>query len=826
MKHLILTTLLLITVLSSSLNAQQISSANYNKEFIHEDFNQEGEHFKIVTTTDNYFILDKGDYLLSRNNNESEYAIIANNSSVSNFILKTAVRLGPSNNKKASIGIVLKAQQDGKGAIIFEINKKGEYRIKQLLGSNYKTLSGSSKHKGWVKNKTINGVDEHNFIEIRTENNIYDVYINSDYLTTFFIPDYTNGSCGLIISPETKARVAYYHINIKGESTIPTTSYADENTNNTNTTIEELNRKITTLEANNAKLNSLNTEARENQEGELKSLREKDTDQAALTIEQEKEIASLNRSITDLKNSNLKVEGLEKTITENTTLINNLTSEKSALSTEVTKLTETTTSLNAKNADLAAVTIEQEKEINTLRNSTENLDITITKLNTENKEYLSKINSLNTKNADLAAVTIEQEKEINTLRNSTENSDITITKLNTENKEYLSKINSLNTKNADLAAVTIEQEKEINTLRNSTENSDITITKLNTENKEYLSKINSLNTKNADLAAVTIEQEKEIISLKSSITDLKSKNTSASSTNKQQTKNIDALKQQVTLEKSVSTSLTNDLKKVNKSSNSKIKKLTTEVNTLKNQLNTTTNINASLTSDLSAEKIAHSKTKNGLSKSVTKKITETKALEAQLNTISQQLQLANKKGVLAKECAKNAATLNAELKNAKQETSTLQNIKNKQDDIVNNLNSQLSLLKAKQLELNTEVQALSKKKSKLETTNIELKELFILKDFEVNGVKPSELTKQTNTYPTPKELEGNSTIYAVQFGVFMQVQAYSTLKVLDEVWYETTEHDTYVYLSGKFKNPQEATAHKNKVAALGYPNAFVVTLRK
>jgi len=777
MKHLILTTLLLITVLSSSLNAQQISSANYNKEFIHEDFNQEGEHFKIVTTTDNYFILDKGDYLLSRNNNESEYAIIANNSSVSNFILKTAVRLGPSNNKKASIGIVLKAQQDGKGAIIFEINKKGEYRIKQLLGSNYKTLSGSSKHKGWVKNKTINGVDEHNFIEIRTENNIYDVYINSDYLTTFFIPDYTNGSCGLIISPETKARVAYYHINIKGESTIPTTSYADENTNNTNTTIEELNRKITTLEANNAKLNSLNTEARENQEGELKSLREKDTDQAALTIEQEKEIASLNRSITDLKNSNLKVEGLEKTITENTTLINNLTSEKSALSTEVTKLTETTTSLNAKNADLAAVTIEQEKEINTLRNSTEN-------------------------------------------------SDITITKLNTENKEYLSKINSLNTKNADLAAVTIEQEKEINTLRNSTENSDITITKLNTENKEYLSKINSLNTKNADLAAVTIEQEKEIISLKSSITDLKSKNTSASSTNKQQTKNIDALKQQVTLEKSVSTSLTNDLKKVNKSSNSKIKKLTTEVNTLKNQLNTTTNINASLTSDLSAEKIAHSKTKNGLSKSVTKKITETKALEAQLNTISQQLQLANKKGVLAKECAKNAATLNAELKNAKQETSTLQNIKNKQDDIVNNLNSQLSLLKAKQLELNTEVQALSKKKSKLETTNIELKELFILKDFEVNGVKPSELTKQTNTYPTPKELEGNSTIYAVQFGVFMQVQAYSTLKVLDEVWYETTEHDTYVYLSGKFKNPQEATAHKNKVAALGYPNAFVVTLRK
>jgi len=609
MKHLISATLLFITFLSSSLNAQQISSANYNKEFIHEDFNQEGEYFNIVTTTDNYFILDKGDYLLSRNNNESEYAIIANNSSASNFTLKTSVRLGPSNNENASIGIILKAQQDGNGAIIFEINKKGEYRTKQLSGNTYKTLSGNSKKEGWVKSKTIHGVDEHNSIEIRTENNIYDVYVNSDYLTTFYVPDYTNGSCGLIISAETKARISYYHINTKGDNTTPTTSYAHENKRNTNNT----------------------------------------------------------------------TEALETTNAENTTLINNLTSEKSALSTKVTNLTGVNTSLN---------------------------------------------------------------------------------------------------------------------------------------------------TKNTDLSTLTIEQEKEIVRLKSSITDLKSKSTNASSTNKQQSKKIDALKQQVTLEKSANTNLTNDLNKVNKSSNSKIKKLNTEVNTLKNQINTITNKNTNLTTDLSTEKTAHSKTKNGLSKSITNKITEIKALEAQLNTTNQQLKSANKNGVLLKECTKNAATFTAELKNANQEITALENIKNKHDNIVNNLNSQLSLLKAKQLDLNSEVQALNNKTSNLETTNVELKELFILKDFEVNGVKPSELTKQTNTYPIPKEIKGTSTVYAVQFGVFMQAQSHSTLKILDDVWYETTEHGTYVYLSGEFKNPQEATVHKNKVAALGYPNAFVVTLTK
>jgi hypothetical protein len=478
----IFTTLLLSVSLITNGIAQQISSESYIKAEIHEDFSQEGKIFPLINTTENQFIIDNGDYFLSRNNMDSQYIINCNNSSFSDFILKTSIRIGPSNNKNASIGITLKSQIKGDGAIIFEINTKGEYRIKQLLDNTYKTLSGLRKNEGWVKSKIINGVDEHNAIEIRTENNHYDVYINNDYLTTFFNPDYRRGSCGLIISPETKARIAYYHLNTQGESTTLTATNTSQITSNTNTEIEELDRKIATLETNNAKLNSLCNEQKENQRLELKSLKERNN-------EQEKEIASLNRKITDFKNNNLKV--------------------------------------------------------------------------------------------------------------------------------------------------------------NETENTDVT-----------------------------------------------------------------------------------------------------------------------------------------------------------------NIQLKEK------------------LKKAKQEISILKNIKNKQDDIVNDLNSQLSLLKAKQLDLRSVVQALNKKTSSLETTNIELKELFILKDFEANGVKPSDLIKKTNAYSTPKNIVGNSTIYAVQFGVFMQVQAYSTLKVSDEVWYEKTEHGTYVYLSGQFKNPKEATAHKNKVAALGYPNAFVVTLTK
>ena len=487
----ILAILLLSVILINNGIAQQISSEDYNQTAIHEDFSQEGKLFPVINTTENQFIIDNGDYFLSRNNMDSQYIINCNNSSFSDFILKTSIRIGPSNNKNASIGITLKSQQKGEGAIIFEINTKGEYRIKQLLDNTYRTLSGLRKHEGWVKSQIINGVDEHNAIEIRTENNHYDVYINNDYLTTFFNPDYRSGSCGLIISAETKARIAYYHLNTQVESTTQTATNTSKITSNINTEVEELNSKIATLQGNNAKLNSLITEAVGNQKEQLKSLTEKNNEQATIIIKEGKKIASLNRKIANFKNSNLKVEELE--------------------------------------------------------------------------------------------------------------------------------------------------------------------------NKDEI-----------------------------------------------------------------------------------IKKLTSE------------------------------------------------------------------------------------LENAKLETSVSKNIKI-YDNIKNNTNESNStflLLKDKQLDLNSELYTLNKKISDLKTTNAELKELFIIKDFEANGVKPSDLIKKTNAPSSKKDLKGNNKIYAVQFGVFMQVQAYSTLKLLDEVWYEKTKYGTYIYFSGQFKNPKEATVQKNKVAALGYPNAFIVTLIK
>ncbi len=672
MKQLISTTLLLLAFLSTTLNAQQISSDAYNKDVIHEDFNTEGEYFKIVTTTDNYFILDKGDYLLSRNNKDSEYAIIANNSSVTDFVIKTAVRIGPSDNKKASVGIILKAQQDGKGAIIFEINKKREYRIKQLIGDSYQTLSGNAKQEGWVKNKLVNGVDEHNFIEIRSEKNIYDIYINSEYLTTFFIPDFTSGSCGLIISPATKARISYYYINTKGESTA-VANYTNENTASVNETIEQLNKRIVILEENNAKLNELNTDSKALQSDEIKALTAKNTSLANITIEQEKEIIELNSLITSLKEKANKAEEAETSNTSLQTTVSSLTSENNSLSSEVKTLT---------------------------------------------------------------------------------------------------------TRNSDLVSISSSQEKEITALTTAIEN--------------------FRNTSNQSIA-----------------------------TNKQLNKKISGLKLQISLEKATNTDLTNDLNKINKSTNTQITQLTTEVKTLKNKVAKLQTSNSTLSADLSNEKSAHKNTKSGLSTSVKNKTTEINSLTAELNTAKEQLKTAKKTAKNLKECATNASTLSVDLKNVNTELSTLKTTQTKHDKVTADLNSKITLLSNQISTLELQLQTTKSEISALETSNTELKALFIQKDFELNGVKASDMVKETTVYvPTPKNLKSNKVVYAVQLGMFMQTQSASAYKNLDAVWYQSNENGTYQYLSGEFSSPKEAADHQKAINAKGYTSAFVVTITK
>ncbi|MEE2930953.1 MAG: hypothetical protein VX370_00295 [Bacteroidota bacterium] len=214
MKNIFICFLLSVIILDAF--AQKISSTSFNETVLAENFNVEGSYFPIMVNEDNYFVLDKGDYLLSRNNQQTEYAIIAKTKTLTDFILKTKIKIAPSKNKLSSIGVLFKTQLNATGAIIVEINGDGEYRIKQLIDSTYKIISNKEGANGWKYNKVINKENSYNILEVRCNDNIYELYINNMYLDSFFIAEYNNGLCGLIINPETKARIAYYYIKAKG----------------------------------------------------------------------------------------------------------------------------------------------------------------------------------------------------------------------------------------------------------------------------------------------------------------------------------------------------------------------------------------------------------------------------------------------------------------------------------------------------------------------------------------------------------------------------------------------------------------------------------
>ena len=248
---------------------------------------------------------------------------------------------------------------------------------------------------------------------------------------------------------------------------------------------------------------------------------------------------------------------------------------------------------------------------------------------------------------------------------------------------------------------------------------------------------------------------------------------------------------------------------------------------LKGKVNKLQTTNTNLSSDLSNATSAHQKSKSSLSKTVSNKTSEINVLTVELNNAREQLKSANRTSSNLKDCKNTSATLSADLNKTIKEVASLRTTQNAHDKVISDLNSQITNLTAKTEALNSQFTTAKNTNSELETTNAELKELFIQMDFELNGVKPSEMVKQTTTHTVqPKVLKGNNTVYSVQLGMFMQTQSQSAFKDLNSVWYQANDNGTYQYLSGEFSSPKEAANHKSEINAKGYKNAFIVTVTK
>jgi hypothetical protein len=207
-KHIILT--LLFSILTVSNYAQ---NNNFQYNVLNINFSEKQDDFPIVRENDNYFIIDENEYLILRENNESEYVIILEESYTENSLLESAFKLGPSENINSSIGFIVRANKDFSEALIIEVNNNGKYRIKQFKNNKYSYLSKKNRKGKWIKSKSINKENIYNTIEIIDNKNKITFKSNNSIIEEFESNINKKGYSGILIGPDTKSRLKYFYLN-------------------------------------------------------------------------------------------------------------------------------------------------------------------------------------------------------------------------------------------------------------------------------------------------------------------------------------------------------------------------------------------------------------------------------------------------------------------------------------------------------------------------------------------------------------------------------------------------------------------------------------
>ena len=482
-KYIFLT--LFTAVLNSAIIAQSISEFENIRNVIIEDFNSSESSFPILTNIDNYFIIDNGDYLLSRNNTESEYAILASSTEmITNFTLRTAIKLGPSSYKRSSAGILIKTQATGSGALVFEINRKGEYRIKELQNNTYKYLSGKRSNEGWVKNRNIKGQDEFNGIEIRCKDNVYDIYVNNKFITNLFSTTFSSGRMGILIGRDAKARVAYYYLNVPADTE---NNLIKEHMNDFN--FENLSNRIKQLDSE--KVTLINTKIR---------------------LEKEIQLLKNNNHLADtekkFENSKNKIDSLSKIILElndDLEVSNNLLSEE------------------RKNFNITNAEVEKGNKM-------------ISEFNIKQKEFLSKITNLESEIKNLNNKTSELITELESKQNRLD-SQIEINKeLQKNNSNLQTKSNSERDKNKVL-------QSEISNFKNKVSITNKNLIEAEEKIQNFIKELQQTKEELNNSEKQSINLQEKVITLNSNISSLNSEITTINSKlNKQKTNSSTVIK--------------------------------------------------------------------------------------------------------------------------------------------------------------------------------------------------------------------------------------------------------------------------------------------
>ena len=159
----------------------------------------------------------------------------------------------------------------------------------------------------------------------------------------------------------------------------------------------------------------------------------------------------------------------------------------------------------------------------------------------------------------------------------------------------------------------------------------------------------------------------------------------------------------------------------------------------------------------------------------------------------------------------------------------LQEVQEKHDAVTKQLSNNNSMLVSELEKREKTIKNEKEKNNQLNQENLDLKKLFVMKDFEVNGVNiDTEKIKETKIVRySPQTTFINTekkTIYSVQVGVYLNKIDNKSFIFPEQIWSEKTKKGTYIYLSGKFNTLDEAIKHQKILYMSGLKECFVVLI--
>jgi hypothetical protein len=365
---------LLLTLVFYPAFTQQVNK-DFNRILVDEQFVRLDGKWKQESNIDNQFIGGDDGFSVWRKNEKSGYFIFPEkNTEYGVYEVQITFDFDKNAQSSQSVGLVLQAQPDGTGAIVVELSKKRQYRIRRAMGNTLVNISGSGE--GWLKAKK-QITQGRNVLSIRTYDKIYDIYINDQYIRTFTEVEYSKGLIGLYIGAGSRA--VFKQLVIKTDD-----EHANPDLNN-NTPIDEqkaLAQAIVklkeTINKKDKRITELETQVRTGGGGGRRadSMLIRQAEEATIRA------AQLNGELEQSKSENgrLKetVERLEtfrKNITEseNGDVIINLTNMNQRQKEQIELLQATIKSLEKNVADLKQEKAELTRDVNKSRAESDQL---------------------------------------------------------------------------------------------------------------------------------------------------------------------------------------------------------------------------------------------------------------------------------------------------------------------------------------------------------------------------------------------------------------------------------------------------------------------